>query len=57
MLEVGSAFSIRNSERNKMEEVTKDSRYKREEQGGEEGRNEAMKRESVSMSRMFRADN
>lgn len=57
MLEVGSAFSIRNSERNKMEEVTKDSRYKREEQGGEEGRNEAMKRESVSMSRMFRAGN
>lgn len=40
-----------------MEEVTKDSRYKREEQGGEEGRNEAMKRESVSMSRMFRAGN
>lgn len=56
MLEVGSAFSIRNSERNKMEEVTK-RRYKREEQGGEEGRNEAMKRESVSMSRMFRAGN
>lgn len=57
MLEVGSAFSIRNSERNKMEEITKDSRYKREEQGGEQGRNEAMKRESVSMSRMFRAGN